>query len=76
MILITMHEHDILYFDIIDLSMRALVQHDDAFEKSSIADPVAVAVLGLLDPDPVVRGMGPDQNPSIIKQNNKKNVDS
>ncbi len=36
--------------------------------------------LGLLDPDPdpLVRGMDPgqDPNPSIIKQNSKKNLDS
>jgi|688.fasta_scaffold1635817_1 hypothetical protein len=30
--------------------------------------------LGLLDPDPVVRGMDP--NPSIIKQKNKKTLNS
>jgi hypothetical protein len=30
--------------------------------------------LGLLDPDPLVRGMDPD--PSIIMQNSKKNFDS
>ncbi len=29
---------------------------------------------GLLDPDPLVRGMDPD--PSIIMQNNKKNLES
>jgi hypothetical protein len=39
--------------------------------------------LGLLDPDPLVRGMDPDPapapdpapEPSIIKQNSKKNLD-
>jgi hypothetical protein len=30
--------------------------------------------LGLLDPDPLVRGTDPD--PSNIKQNSKKNLDS
>jgi hypothetical protein len=30
--------------------------------------------MGLLDPDPLVRGM--DQDPSIIKKNSKKNLDS
>ncbi len=33
--------------------------------------------LGLPDPDPLVRGMDPDPDPSIIMQNNgKKNLDS
>jgi hypothetical protein len=34
--------------------------------------------LGPLDPDPLVRGMdlAPDPNPSITKQNSKKNFDS
>jgi hypothetical protein len=34
--------------------------------------------LGLLhqDPDPLVRGMDPDPDPSIIMQNSKKNLDS
>jgi hypothetical protein len=32
--------------------------------------------LGLLDPDPLVRGMDPDPDPSIIKQNSKKNLNS
>jgi hypothetical protein len=32
--------------------------------------------LGLLDPDPLFRGMDPDPDPSIIKQNSKKNLDS
>jgi hypothetical protein len=38
--------------------------------------------LGLPDPDPLVRGMDPDQypapdpDPSIIMQNNKKNLDA
>jgi hypothetical protein len=31
--------------------------------------------LSLLDPDPLVRGMDPDPDPSIIKQNSKKNLD-
>ncbi len=31
---------------------------------------------GLPDPDPLVRGMDPDPNSSIIKQNSKKNLDS
>jgi hypothetical protein len=31
--------------------------------------------LGLLDPDPLVRGMDPDPDPSIIKKNSKKNLD-
>jgi hypothetical protein len=30
--------------------------------------------LGLLEPDPLVRGTDPDPNPSIIKQNRKKNL--
>ncbi len=39
-------------------------------------------VLGLPDPDPLVRGVDPDRDPapdpdpSIIKQNSKKNLDS
>jgi hypothetical protein len=32
--------------------------------------------LGLPDPDPLVRGMDPDPDPSIIMQNSKKNLDS
>jgi hypothetical protein len=32
--------------------------------------------LGLLDPDPLVRDTDPDPDPSIIKQNGKKNLDS
>jgi hypothetical protein len=32
--------------------------------------------LGLLDPVPLVRGTYPDPNPSIIKQNSKKILDS
>ncbi len=32
--------------------------------------------LGLTDPDPLVRGVDPAQDPSIIKQNSKKNRDS
>jgi hypothetical protein len=32
--------------------------------------------LGLPDPDPLVRGMDPDPDPSIIKKNSKKNLDS
>jgi hypothetical protein len=32
--------------------------------------------LGLPDPDPLVRGMDPDPNSSIIMQKNKKNLDS
>ena len=31
--------------------------------------------LGLMDPDPLVRGMDPDLDPSIIKENSKKNLD-
>jgi hypothetical protein len=31
-------------------------------------DPSDPYVLGLLDPDPLVRGMDPDLDPSIIKQ--------
>ncbi len=34
---------------------------------SIVADPDPY-VLGLLDPDPLVRGMDPDPDPSIIKQ--------
>jgi hypothetical protein len=30
--------------------------------------------LGLLDPDPLVRGMDPDPDPSITKQNCKKTL--
>jgi hypothetical protein len=33
-------------------------------------------ILGLPDPDPLVRGMDPDPDPSIIMQNSKKNLDS
>jgi hypothetical protein len=42
---------------------------------SSVADtdPVRM-VLGLLDPDPLLRGT--DRDPSFIKQNSKKNIDS
>ncbi len=32
--------------------------------------------LGLPGPDPLVRGMDPDPDPSIIMQNSKKNLDS
>jgi hypothetical protein len=32
-------------------------------------DPPDPCVLGLLDPDPLVRGMDPDPDPSIIMQN-------
>ncbi len=32
--------------------------------------------LGLNDPDPFVKGTDPDQDFSITKQNNKKNIDS
>jgi hypothetical protein len=32
--------------------------------------------LGLPDPDTLVRGMDPASDPSIIKQNSKKNLDS
>ncbi len=32
--------------------------------------------LGLLNPDILVRGMDPDPDPSIIKKNSKKNLDS
>jgi hypothetical protein len=32
--------------------------------------------LGLNDPDPLVKGTDPDQDFSITKQNNKKNIDS
>jgi hypothetical protein len=32
--------------------------------------------LGILDPDPLVRGMDPAPDPSIIKQKSKKNHDS
>jgi hypothetical protein len=34
--------------------------------------------LGLLDPDPTVKGMDldPDQDPSITKQKSKQNLDS
>ncbi len=32
--------------------------------------------LGLPDPDPFVRGMDPDPEPSIIKKNSKKTLDS
>jgi hypothetical protein len=34
--------------------------------------------LGLLDPDPLVRGMDPDPDPepSVIKQKSKENLDS
>jgi hypothetical protein len=39
---------------------------------SSVADPNPVPsdlfVLGLLDPDPLIRGMDLDSDPSIIKQ--------
>jgi hypothetical protein len=31
---------------------------------------------GLPDPDPLVRGMDPDPDPSIIMQKNKKNPES
>jgi hypothetical protein len=33
-------------------------------------------LLGLPDPDPLVRGMNPDPDPSIIKKNSNKNLDS
>jgi hypothetical protein len=48
----------------------------------SVADPDSSDpyVLGLMDPDPLVRGTDPasdpDPDPSIIKQNSKKNLDS
>jgi hypothetical protein len=32
--------------------------------------------LGLPDPDPLVRSIDPDPDPSIIMQNSKKNLDS
>ncbi len=32
--------------------------------------------LDLLDPDPLVRGMDPDPDPTIINQNSKKKLDS
>jgi hypothetical protein len=32
--------------------------------------------LGLPDPDPLVSGIDPDPDPSVIKQNSKKNLDS
>jgi hypothetical protein len=32
------------------------------------SDPYVIGRLGLLDPDPLVRGMDPDPDPSIIKQ--------
>jgi hypothetical protein len=32
--------------------------------------------LGLVDPDHLVRGTDPDPDPSIIKQNSKKSLDS
>jgi hypothetical protein len=51
--------------------------------KTSAADPDPNPdphFLGLLDPDPLVRGMDPDPasdpDPSITKQNSKKNLDS
>jgi hypothetical protein len=31
--------------------------------------------LGFRDPDPLVRGMDPDTDPSIGKQNSKENLD-
>jgi hypothetical protein len=45
--------------------------------KSALRIRISV-LLGILDPDPVVRGMDPDQDPSIIiasSKNNKKNLD-
>ncbi len=39
-------------------------------------DPLDPYVLGLLNPDPLVRGMDPDPVHSILKQNSKKNLDS
>jgi hypothetical protein len=33
-------------------------------------------LLGLLDPDPIVRGTDPDPDPSVVKQKSKKNLDS
>jgi hypothetical protein len=45
--------------------------------KTSVPDPPEPHVLGLPDPGPLVRGMDPDPDPSIIKQkNSKKNRDS
>jgi hypothetical protein len=43
--------------------------------RSSVPDPIHM-FLGLLDPDPLVRGLDTDPDPSIIKQKSKKNLDS
>ncbi len=55
---------------------RTLLQRYDTVILS-VADPEPY-VLGLPDPDPLVRGAdpAPEPDPSFIKQNSKKNIDS
>jgi hypothetical protein len=48
---------------------------DPGVKKAPDPDPQH-RFLGLPDPDPLVRGMDYDPDPSIIKQNSKKNLDS
>jgi hypothetical protein len=69
MSLITMHEHDILYIDdIIDFSKRSLLPSMTMLLRKAVLRIRISVLFGILDPDPVVRGMDPDQDPSIIKQ--------
>jgi hypothetical protein len=43
-------------------------ENDKVFSSVADPDPSDPFVLGLLDPEPLVRGMDPDPAPSIIKQ--------
>jgi hypothetical protein len=61
------------------LTAERLFYKKYGYLSSSVAVPYPSDpyVLGLLDPvpDPLVRGMDPAPDPSIIKQNRKKNLD-
>ena len=52
--------------------------HDNLTKKNRIFNPLLLSIwihmfLGLQDPDPLVRGMDPDPDPSIIMQKSLKN---
>jgi hypothetical protein len=59
------------------LNINHIIKTADSIVFGSVADPDPYPTfLGLNDPDPFVKGTDPDQDFSITKQNNKKNIDS
>jgi hypothetical protein len=53
-----------------EISEKQVVAEKFELQEISIADP------GLMDQDPLIRGMDPAPDPSLIKKNSKKTLNS